>query len=471
MERLFYYTTRVKQFEYRPSRRFDDDTDEALHRLALIYRNQPIFPSLSQLYLERTWPVSLSAASLLFSPSIRFLIIECVRESKQSWSKMNARQQDHFCTQMLIRRCPSILKFILRWPGPMPGDACDTFNIIFREMHTLESVSFFCWSEETYGPVGLAETQRCQLLQNISRLPHTSSLYFALDKMSNHRLSMTQLAEFCDLEQLTLHGLPRTMFTVVQSLKSPKLRAVVLVSYELFLTESDVHYYQKSVGFLASRARHTLRSLHLTEYVDVWPCRDRPNPMSFTTFIRGLHPLCHLEHLSISLPDIYVSDGDLITIANSLPRLRDLHIRLSSSPGTVVTYRALTELSARCTLLEQLCIPIFIYSFDNLGDVTSTESLRGPNNHPLRSFRPSRGYNGSLTDGEKRLVIAQAIYGLFPNIMVHQCVSHGGEYWWNDILQDILLLQEKHGSRRSPREDFEERLQKALKWGEFTTED
>ena len=302
----------------------------------------------------------------------------------------------------------------------------------------------------------------------MSHSPHVRSLLFFVDAISDHQISTIQLAEFRGLEELTLKGRPSVMFEVVRHLKSPRLRAVDLFICQPFLTESDLYGYLRSVDFLASHASHTLTSLHLHEYVDTCPARDRPNPMSLTTLIRLLHPLYHLERLAIRLPDVYVSDGNLITIASSLPRLPNLSIIHRSSPGTVVTHRALVEFPVRCLSLEDLYLPISIDSFDNLEGV---ESTKGPPNHPLRRLFPADSYNGSLTDGEQRLKIAHAIYALFPNIMVHQCVLYGGEHWWNGILQEILLLQERDGSRRSTREDFEERLRKVLKWGEYMTEE
>ena len=253
----------MKQFEYRPSRRFEDDAEESLHRLALICRYRPIFPSLSYLYLERTWPVSLSVASLLFSPSIRTLAIDCVRGSTQSWSKMTARQQDHLCAQILIRHCPAIRQFLFRYSGPAQRREYDTFNAMFRALHDLESINFFFWYSDGHGKAGIPEIQRCQWLQTISDLSHARHLFFSVDKICDYQLSMTHLAGFRGLEQLTLQGRPSVMFEVLKFLKSPKLRAVSLNSGESFLTESDVHGYQRSIGFLASRASHTLTSLRL----------------------------------------------------------------------------------------------------------------------------------------------------------------------------------------------------------------
>ena len=284
-ERLFYYTTRVKEFEYCPSRRFQDDADGVLHKLALVCHDRPIFPSLTHLYLERTWPLSLSVASLLFSPSIRSLIIDRVHKSAQLWSKMNVRQQDRLCTQLLIRNCPSIRQFILQYSKPAPGKEYDTFNIIFQAMHHLESITFYFWYKKARKPGSLPEVQRCQWLQTISHSPHVRSLLFFVDAISDHQISTIQLAEFRGLEELTLKGRPSVMFEVVRHLKSPRLRAVDLFICQPFLTESDLYGYLRSVDFLASHASHTLTSLHLHEYVDTCPARDRPNPMSLTTLI------------------------------------------------------------------------------------------------------------------------------------------------------------------------------------------
>ena len=466
MKRLFYYTTRVKEFEYRPTRRFD--TEESLHRLALLCRDRPIFPSLSRLYLERTWPVSLSVASLVFSPNIRFLFIERVRRNVQSWSKMNIQQQAHLCIQMLIRRCPSIRRLMLCFFDPAHRKEYDNLNIIFRAMRDLESIIFLLWHPESYGKTSIPEIQRCQWLQTISHLPSVRTLSFSLDHISDRQLSMTQLAEFRRLEYLRLQGHPSVMFEAVKCLKSPSLRKVTLISSKDFLTESDVYAYQRSISSLARHVNRTLTSLHLYKLKDIDP-RDTPDPISLTALIQGLHPLYRLKTLTIALPNILVSDGDLIIIANSLPHLYNLEIGMGSSPGSVVTYHGLTELSAKCLSLEELYLPISIDPFTNLGDVTSNGNIK--RKHPLKRFYPSRSYNGSLADEDEQVKIAQAIYTLFPNIVVHQCVQYGRQFWWNHILQVILLFQERDGLRHSPRENFEEEVRKALKWRVCTTED
>ena len=143
LERVFYYTARVRYFEYARShtRRDRIPSDKALHILSLIFHNQPIFSSLVSLNLTAAWPVTVSEASILFSPSLQHLRILSTRFGDKTWSKLAPRQQEHLCTKMLTQRCSSIRQFTLRHKDLASGEGWHAFDMILRSAVDLTDVT------------------------------------------------------------------------------------------------------------------------------------------------------------------------------------------------------------------------------------------------------------------------------------------------------------------------------------------
>lgn len=406
-------------------------SQQDLLRLSQVCRGEPLFPSLCSLQLDGVWPVSLLEASLLFSPSIRTILIGHKAPHERFWSKLSYRQQGTLSTHMLMQRCTSLQSLVLRplFGHTIMGD--HTFSLLLEKMDLRTVRIWGGWCIMYNGPREYALLERCRWMQKLSRLSHLHTLTFDATGIPSHQILATKLADFCHLHSIALHGELSTVRAVLPFLKSPYLQEVDL---HCAVRTLDLHALDdllgSSIATLVHTVKHSLTGFDLRlfrvqrsqyENENQFLHDEAPNDRNINylaSVLRSILPLRYLARLCINSDlgprSMRVSDADIIFIASNLSLLRHLKISVER-PLQSPTFHVLKELALRCPRLETLSIPLDVERCSTLKQ--DLPMVADPYTHQLRYLKYYVGLprgGGNALDKEQQTSFAKTIHTLFP---------------------------------------------------------
>ena len=183
-----------------------------------------LFPNLRELQLE-SWPVAATEASILFTPTLRSIIISdkspmsCRR--KNEWGRLNRLQQERVCFHSLVRRCTK-LRVLKVFSTLNPSDTGTLYP--FLNLQGLETLDLEFAPRATSRTVHPAVVNKLLKLERLTRLHFDAWLLF-LGLGNDTKSSSNSLR---NLEYLKTSGDTHSLMCLFGILHAPRLSHVAM---------------------------------------------------------------------------------------------------------------------------------------------------------------------------------------------------------------------------------------------------
>ena len=410
------------------------DEDKKLRFLNLLCRGNPLFPNLLDLRVH-TWPITLSEAHLLFSCSLKTVIVENRNDPNglRNQGRLSRFQHQQASIHLLAKRSPGLVAFHAAYLGLDHRQDLASgrqFSPIF-DLRGLSHLSI----RKIAGP-----SLRLMWLEKISSMYNLQSLAFNMAGFPHNTTSQLQLGALLNLRSLLIHStsIP-VLSTIFQSLPQDVLESVGVGQLQFDLNGTACAHMRVCMHYLATRMGKSLKKFFLG------PTRSTvssisPADISMMSFLQPLTRIHQLRSLTFFPSRLCViTPEDVAVSANSWPDIEEFIIYpVYTSFGTIssplIQFESMLQLATKCPKLDQLHLHI---SFTDLPPLDTIPDL----NHRLSSLF---FYNPESNEPTHLKAIAVAVYRLFPSLKIHLIESSRKRAypgWWS-VMEHIKALQD-----------------------------